>query len=318
MPRLVCSLALAALLWPAAAGAQGGDEVVYYHTDAIGSVRMTTDAGGAVIARHDFRPFGEAWDPPPTPDPRQFAGKEWDAATRLDYFGARYYDSRTARFTTVDPALDSEQSVIDPQRWNRYAYTWNRPLSMVDPDGREAGFIYLPNGRMLSPYDPGFPRSPNPARDTVGLAALFGGGLFGGPLINTASSLAVEAQIAIGRVLLWSAGAAGTAEQLRHAAENGGPTIRVVTNLRQFPAEGRGLSAAVGDNAQAFANAFRSSDGVRTFAADLPKALIQALQKTRLLEIRDTVTPNGVRGTEYRFAPGAYKYIVKFFEEIPR
>jgi RHS repeat-associated protein len=137
MRRRVCSLALVALLWPAAAGAQGGDEVVYYHTDAIGSVRMTTDAGGAVIARYDFRPFGEAWNPPSTPDPRRFAGKERDSETGLDYFGARYYASTTGRFTTVDPVLDLQKAALDPQRWNRYAYALNNPLRNVDPDGKE-------------------------------------------------------------------------------------------------------------------------------------------------------------------------------------
>jgi RHS repeat-associated protein len=143
MRRLACSLALVALLWPAVAGAQGGDEVVYYHTDAIGSVRMTTDAGGAVIARYDFRPFGEAWNPPSTPDPRQFAGKERDAETGLDYFGARYYASTTGRFTTVDPVLDLQKAALDPQRWNRYAYALNNPLRNVDPDGKEPVTIGL-------------------------------------------------------------------------------------------------------------------------------------------------------------------------------
>jgi RHS repeat-associated protein len=150
MPRLVCSLALAALLWPAGARAQGGDEVVYYHTDAIGSVRMTTDASGAVIARYDFRPFGEAWNPPPTPDPRQFAGKEWDAETGLDYSGARYYANTTGRFTTVDPIFNSEAALTDPQRWNRYAYAKNSPLKFIDPDGRDLLLNTAPYQRWLT------------------------------------------------------------------------------------------------------------------------------------------------------------------------
>src|SRR5262249_53395693 len=31
--------------------------VTYYHTDAVGSVRMTTDQNGQVIARYDYLPF---------------------------------------------------------------------------------------------------------------------------------------------------------------------------------------------------------------------------------------------------------------------
>jgi RHS repeat-associated protein len=89
--------------------AQSQDTVIYYHTDAIGSVRMITDQNGQVVARYDYLPFGEpcgvACGPVSAPDARQFAGKERDSETGFDYFGARYYASGTGRFATVDPAL---------------------------------------------------------------------------------------------------------------------------------------------------------------------------------------------------------------------
>ena len=91
--------------------------MIYYHTDAIGSVRMTTDATGAVVARYDYAPFGEEWPqqpPTPNPDVRQYAGKERDAETGLDYL-ACYYRSSSGRFTTVDPALNIEAALTDPQ-----------------------------------------------------------------------------------------------------------------------------------------------------------------------------------------------------------
>lgn len=136
MTRLLWLLALALLLAPATAQAHT-EEVMYYHTDAIGSVRMTTDATGAVVARYDYAPFGEEWPqqpPTPNPDVRQYVGKERDAETGLDYFGARYYTSGHGRFTTVDPVLSArtwikrrcvrttwEQRHIE----NRYS-TWSR------------------------------------------------------------------------------------------------------------------------------------------------------------------------------------------------
>lgn len=52
------------------------------------------------------------------------------------YFGARYYASKIGRFTTVDPAYTIPENLVDPQRWNRYAYARNNPLKYVDPDGR--------------------------------------------------------------------------------------------------------------------------------------------------------------------------------------
>lgn len=56
------------------------------------------------------------------------------------YFGARYYGSRIGRFTTVDPVYNWSANLVDPQRWNRYAYGRNNPLKYVDPDGREVTY----------------------------------------------------------------------------------------------------------------------------------------------------------------------------------
>ena len=30
-----------------------------------------------------------------------------------------------------------DKNLVDPQRWNRYAYARNNPLKYVDPDGRD-------------------------------------------------------------------------------------------------------------------------------------------------------------------------------------
>src|SRR5688572_27845111 len=110
-------LTLAASAAPVMAYAQT-ETVVYYHTDAIGSVRMVTNEAGQVVARYDYQPFGLPLpkDPPPPPERRQFAGKERDTETGYDYFGARYYASNTGRFNTVDPFFAVEAAIADPQR----------------------------------------------------------------------------------------------------------------------------------------------------------------------------------------------------------
>jgi RHS repeat-associated protein len=89
-----------------------------------------------VVRRHDYFPFGEEYAATPGADARRFTGKERDAETGLDYFGARYYASRTGRFTTVDPVVLLDAAFRDPQLWNRYAYVRNNPLRYTDPDGR--------------------------------------------------------------------------------------------------------------------------------------------------------------------------------------
>jgi RHS repeat-associated protein len=118
------------------AGAQSAEVVEYYHLDALGSVRAVTNQSGAVVRTHDYRPFGEGENPAAGSEPTRFTSKERDAESGLDYFGARYYASRTGRFTTVDPLMGTELALVDPQRWNRYSYVGNRPTRLLDPDGR--------------------------------------------------------------------------------------------------------------------------------------------------------------------------------------
>ena len=66
----------------------------------------------------------------------EFTGKECDAETGLDYFGARYFSGAQGRFTSPDrPLLD--QHPDDPQSWNLYSYVRNNPLRFIDPTGHE-------------------------------------------------------------------------------------------------------------------------------------------------------------------------------------
>ena len=119
--------------------------IEYYSLDAVGNIRVVTDQQGRVIERHDYLPFGEECTTGPCAGNREagagqshkFTGKERDFESGLDYFGARYYGSKIEGFTTVDPAYTIKENLVDPQRWNRYAYARNNPLRYVDPDGRE-------------------------------------------------------------------------------------------------------------------------------------------------------------------------------------
>ncbi len=125
--------------------ALAADIVRYVELDALGSVRVVTDDKGKVIERHDYLPFGEECTTGPCAanpgvgagQPKKFTGKERDAETGLDHFGARYYGSKIGRFTTVDPVYNWNANLLDPQRWNRYAYGRNNPLRYVDPNGED-------------------------------------------------------------------------------------------------------------------------------------------------------------------------------------
>ena len=124
----------------------------YLTADTLGSTRLVTTAGtGAsgvnVLARYDFLPFGE--DLPRSVGmgygaastlTEKFTGKERDAETGLDYFGARYMSGAQGRFTSADPLLSSAH-ILSPQSWNRYSYALNNPLRFTDPYG-----LYVCNG----------------------------------------------------------------------------------------------------------------------------------------------------------------------------
>lgn len=124
--------------------AQSGAVITeYYHVDAAGSLRVVTNQAGQVDRTYDYGPFGELDNVPctQTQDARLYTGQERDRETCLDYFGARYYRATSGRFLTMDPVLDQEKALLDPQQWNRYAYARNNPTRFIDPDGRVIGTL---------------------------------------------------------------------------------------------------------------------------------------------------------------------------------
>jgi RHS repeat-associated protein len=64
-----------------------------------------------------------------------FTGKERDAETGLDYFGARYYSAAQGRFLSTDPIIMGPHKASNPQNWNLYSYAINNPLKFTDHTG---------------------------------------------------------------------------------------------------------------------------------------------------------------------------------------
>jgi RHS repeat-associated protein len=88
---------------------------------------------------------------PPEPALRhRFTGKERDAESGLDYFGARYLSAAQGRFTGADPVLNLQATIPNPQRWNRYAYVSNNPLAKVDPDGADERHVLAAQGEAAA------------------------------------------------------------------------------------------------------------------------------------------------------------------------
>jgi RHS repeat-associated protein len=93
------------------------------------------DASGNVQSYNDYYPYGMTMpgrSGTMGADTRyRFTGKERDVESGFDYFGARYYDSRIARWMSVDP-LAGKYPGISP-----YVYCVNNPIIIIDRDGKE-------------------------------------------------------------------------------------------------------------------------------------------------------------------------------------
>ena len=130
-----------------------GARFLYYTPDQINTTRVVTDQAGTVVysAAHD--PYGgiqQTWVS--TYDPMlKFSGKERDAESGLDYFGARYYDKNQYRFISVDPSTSPNEALYHPQLFNLFSYCRNNPITFLDPGGN-ASFhfvikvVYVPYG----------------------------------------------------------------------------------------------------------------------------------------------------------------------------
>ncbi len=103
--------------------------VTYYHDDYLGSVRLQSDTNARKTFSTRTLPFGsdvaESGSAAGSENSYKFTGQEQDDS--LYYYGARYYDTRTGRFTQLDPAPSAESP---------YAYVSNNPLAFTDPTGK--------------------------------------------------------------------------------------------------------------------------------------------------------------------------------------
>ncbi len=76
----------------------------------------------------------------------KFTGKERDASTGLDYFGARYYDSWKGSWDQVDPMGGKYPG------WSSYNYCVDNPGRFIDPNGADLGWYQ--DGRGQNKYNP--------------------------------------------------------------------------------------------------------------------------------------------------------------------
>jgi RHS repeat-associated protein len=124
-----------------------GNTLSYLLSDGLGSTTIALSSTGSVTAVQLFAPYGSwRYSKGSMPTDYTFTGQRLDRETGLLYYGARYYDPLSGRFTQAD-LLQNNVVGMDP-----YAYVGNNPETRTDPTGE----MYAP------PAGPGSPPQGNP------------------------------------------------------------------------------------------------------------------------------------------------------------
>lgn len=118
---------------------------IFDHSDWLGTARLRNNyANPTLFETCTSLPFGDALACAGGDlSTIHFTGKDRDAESGLDNFGARYNASNFGRFMTPDWSGDPDPvpyaSMDAPQTLNLYAYVANNPIFITDPDGHWMG-----------------------------------------------------------------------------------------------------------------------------------------------------------------------------------
>lgn len=105
-----------------------GSTPIYLQTDAQNSVRLVSDAAGAIVGRYTYGPYGHTDHYEGTTHTAlQYDGQYTDFESGYQYLRARYYDPSTGEFLTSDPAVAATGVP--------YGFAGGDPLDHVDPTG---------------------------------------------------------------------------------------------------------------------------------------------------------------------------------------
>jgi RHS repeat-associated protein len=112
----------------------------FYGGDMLGSSRTVFTSAGVLCYDADFSPWGaERAYTNTCASNYKFEGKERDAETNNDNFGARYYSSAFGRWASPDwaakPSAVPYAIFGNPQSLNLYGFVGDNPLSRPDLDG---------------------------------------------------------------------------------------------------------------------------------------------------------------------------------------
>ncbi|MDX8525883.1 RHS repeat-associated core domain-containing protein [Mesorhizobium sp. MSK_1335] len=109
-----------------------GGAKYFLHRDHLASVRMVTDASGAITEATNYATYGERLNSG-FQTQKSYIGERFDPETGLLYLNARYMDPVIGRFISPDDWDPTKAGVGT----NRYAYALNDPVNKSDPNGHQ-------------------------------------------------------------------------------------------------------------------------------------------------------------------------------------
>ena len=106
---------------------QSGNDYSYLY-DGKGNVSALINGNQTVVASYAYDPFGQIMSQSGIDQPYRFSTKEIQEGTGQYYYGYRFYDSCSGKWTTRDP-LGEDGGM------NLYGAMLNNPVNFVDPLG---------------------------------------------------------------------------------------------------------------------------------------------------------------------------------------
>ncbi|WP_167935782.1 RHS repeat-associated core domain-containing protein [Halothermothrix orenii] len=107
-----------------------GNNVSYYHKDALGSIILMTGRNGQVIDRYEYdaygNPYSGRFEQGNNMNSYGFTGQRYEARLGVYTFAYRTYNPRVMRWITPDPVRDG---------MNWYTYVNGDPVNLWDPLG---------------------------------------------------------------------------------------------------------------------------------------------------------------------------------------
>ena len=108
-------------------------EVYVYLYDGHGTVRALADEDGKVTDTYSYDAFGNLIDSTgDTENSYLYCGEQYDETTGLYYLRARYMDTSTGRFISMDTY---QGTTADPISLHKYLYANSNPVMYTDPSG---------------------------------------------------------------------------------------------------------------------------------------------------------------------------------------